>query len=262
MYLNRLTRNSGLCLKKNSKIQLLIDLCLILHLTCGTKPHNIAMKVKQNKLNINFSGIFPECGCDEAGRGCLAGPVVAAAVILPSDFDCPQLNDSKQLTEKERDALRPFIEKNALAWAVAEVDNHEIDKINILNASILAMQRAIAKLKIRPGFIIVDGNRFKPFEDIPHQTVVKGDAKYLSIAAASVLAKTHRDEMITLHHAEYPHYSWDKNKAYPTEAHRKAIREYGITPLHRLSFNLTGEKPKPFPKRKRKKTSSQTESLF
>lgn len=220
------------------------------------------MKVKQNKLNINFSGIFPECGCDEAGRGCLAGPVVAAAVILPSDFDCPQLNDSKQLTEKERDALRPFIEKNALAWAVAEVDNHEIDKINILNASILAMQRAIAKLKIRPGFIIVDGNRFKPFEDIPHQTVVKGDAKYLSIAAASVLAKTHRDEMITLHHAEYPHYSWDKNKAYPTEAHRKAIREYGITPLHRLSFNLTGEKPKPLPKRKRKKTSSQTESLF
>lgn len=262
MYLNRLTRNSGLCLKKNSKIQLLIDLCLILHLTCGTKPHNIAMKVKQNKLNINFSGIFPECGCDEAGRGCLAGPVVAAAVILPSDFDCPQLNDSKQLTEKERDALRPFIEKNALAWAVAEVDNHEIDKINILNASILAMQRAIAKLKIRPGFIIVDGNRFKPFEDIPHQTVVKGDAKYLSIAAASVLAKTHRDEMITLHHAEYPHYSWDKNKAYPTEAHRKAIREYGVTPLHRLSFNLTGEKPKPLPKRKRKKTSSQTESLF
>ncbi len=220
------------------------------------------MKVKQNKLNINFSGIFPECGCDEAGRGCLAGPVVAAAVILPSDFDCPQLNDSKQLTEKERDALRPFIEKNVLAWAVAEVDNHEIDKINILNASILAMQRAIAKLKIRPGFIIVDGNRFKPFEDIPHQTVVKGDAKYLSIAAASVLAKTHRDEMITLHHAEYPHYSWDKNKAYPTEAHRKAIREYGITPLHRLSFNLTGEKPKPLPKRKRKKTSSQTESLF
>ena len=220
------------------------------------------MKVKQNKLNINFSGIFPECGCDEAGRGCLAGSVVAAAVILPPDFDCPQLNDSKQLTEKERDALRPVIEQNALAWAVAEVDNREIDKINILNASILAMQRAIAKLKIRPGFIIVDGNRFKPFEDIPHQTVVKGDAKYLSIAAASVLAKTHRDEMITLHHAEYPHYSWDKNKAYPTEAHRKAIREYGVTPLHRLSFNLTGEKPKPLPKRKRKKTSSQTESLF
>ena len=262
MYLNRLTRNFGLCLKKNSKIQLLIDLCLILHLTCGTKPHNIAMKVKQNKLNINFSGIFPECGCDEAGRGCLAGPVVAAAVILPSDFDCPQLNDSKQLTEKERDALRSFIEKNALAWAVAEVDNHEIDKINILNASILAMQRAIAKLKIRPGFIIVDGNRFKPFEDIPHQTVVKGDAKYLSIAAASVLAKTHRDEMITRDHAEYPQYAWDRNKAYPTVAHRKAIREYGVTPLHRLSFNLTGEKPKPLPKRKRKKTSSQTESLF
>jgi len=142
------------------------------------------------------------------------------------------------------------------------VDNHEIDKINILNASILAMQRAIAKLKIRPGFIIVDGNRFKPFEDIPHQTVVKGDAKYLSIAAASVLAKTHRDEMITLHHAEYPQYAWDKNKAYPTEAHRKAIQEYGITPLHRLSFNLTGEKVKPLPKRKSKKKQTQAESLF
>lgn len=152
--------------------------------------------MKQNKLSNNFSGIFPECGCDEAGRGCLAGPVVAAAVILPPDFDCPQLNDSKQLTEKERNALRLVIEANALAWAVAEVDNHEIDKINILNASILAMQRAIAKLKIRPGFIIVDGNRFKAFEDIPHQTIVKGDAKYLSIAAASVLAKTDRKSVV------------------------------------------------------------------
>ncbi|MDX9920794.1 MAG: ribonuclease HII [Paludibacter sp.] len=218
--------------------------------------------MKQNKLSNNFSGIFPECGCDEAGRGCLAGPVVAAAVILPPDFDCPQLNDSKQLTEKERDALRPLIEQNALAWAVAEVDNREIDKINILNASILAMQRAIAKLKIRPGFIIVDGNRFKAFEDIPHQTIVKGDAKYLSIAAASVLAKTHRDEMITRDHAEYPQYAWDRNKAYPTVAHRKAIQEYGITPLHRVSFNLTGEKVKPLPKRKRKKNQTQAESLF
>ncbi len=211
------------------------------------------MKVKQNKLNINFSGIFPECGCDEAGRGCLAGPVVAAAVILPSDFDCPQLNDSKQLTEKERDALRPFIEKNALAWAVAEVDNHEIDKINILNASILAMQRAIAKLKIRPGFIIVDGNRFKPFEDIPHQTVVKGDAKYLSIAAASVLAKTHRDALMLQLHAEFPMYDWAQNKAYPTLKHRNAIRLNGVTPYHRMSYDLLGVKQKPVRKKKVKK---------
>jgi len=215
-----------------------------------------------NSLLTNFSGKLLECGCDEAGRGCLAGPVVAAAVILPADFDYPTLNDSKQLSEKQREQLRPFIEENALAWAVAIVDNNEIDEINILNASILAMHGAIDQLSVVPEFIIVDGNKFKPYAAVPHQTIVKGDSKYLSIAAASVLAKTHRDEMITLHHAEYPHYSWDKNKAYPTEAHRKAIREYGVTPLHRLSFNLTGEKPKPLPKRKRKKTSSQTESLF
>lgn len=190
----------------------------------------------------NFSGAKLECGTDEAGRGCLAGPVVAAAVILPEGFECSALNDSKQLTEKERDALRPIIEQNAIAWAVGIVDNIEIDQINILNASILAMHKAIDGLALRPQFIISDGNRFKPFKNIPHQTIVKGDAKYLSIAAASVLAKTHRDELMQALHAEYPHYDWDKNKAYPTLAHRKAIALNGTTPYHRMSFNLTGDK--------------------
>lgn len=190
----------------------------------------------------NFSGFELECGIDEAGRGCLAGPVVAAAVILPIEFVCPQLNDSKQLTEKERDLLRPIIEQNAIAWAVGVVDNLAIDQINILNASILAMHIAIDELKIQPEFIISDGNRFKPFKNIPYQTIVKGDAKYLSIAAASVLAKTHRDEMMQMLHAEYPQYGWDKNKAYPTKAHRWAIAEYGASSLHRMSFNLLGDK--------------------
>jgi ribonuclease HII len=190
----------------------------------------------------NFSGLIPECGTDEAGRGCLAGQVVAAAVILPDNFECPALNDSKQLTEKERDALRPYIEQNALAWAVGVVENAEIDNINILNASILAMHKAIDGLALRPQFIISDGNRFKPYQNIPHQTIVKGDGKYLSIAAASVLAKTHRDELMQLLHAEYPHYNWDKNKAYPTIAHRKAIALNGTTHYHRMSFNLTGDK--------------------
>ena len=190
----------------------------------------------------NFSGAKLECGNDEAGRGCLAGPVVAAAVILPEDFECPTLNDSKQLTEKERDVLRPFIEQNAIAWAVGVVDNIEIDQLNILNASILAMHKAIEGLKVQPQFIISDGNRFKPYQNIPHQTIVKGDGKYLSIAAASVLAKTHRDELMQQLHAEYPHYDWDKNKAYPTKAHRNAIALNGTTPYHRMSFNLTGDK--------------------
>ncbi len=193
-------------------------------------------------LLYNFSGCELECGTDEAGRGCLAGPVVAAAVILPVDFECAELNDSKQLTEKERDTLRPFIEKNALAWAVGVVDNSEIDKINILNASILAMHKAIEALTFQPEFIISDGNRFKPYRNIPHQTIVKGDAKYLSIAAASVLAKTHRDEIMKQLHTEHPQYDWDKNKAYPTIAHRKAIALNGTTPYHRMSFNLTGDK--------------------
>ncbi|MBN2766445.1 MAG: ribonuclease HII [Paludibacteraceae bacterium] len=214
-------------------------------------------------LKINYSGLYPECGCDEAGRGCLAGPVVAAAVILAPDFECPQLNDSKQLSEKERDALRPFIEQNALAWAVAEVDNREIDEINILNASILAMQRAIAKLSLKPAYIIVDGNKFKSYGDIPHQTIVKGDAKYLSIAAASVLAKTHRDELMVTLHKYFPQYSWDRNKAYPTMAHRQAIVKYGVTDLHRLTFNLTGEKQVPVvKKRKKRKSAGQIESPF
>ena len=199
------------------------------------------IKSQENKLLANFSSYNLECGCDEAGRGCLAGPVVAAAVILPPDFHCPLLNDSKQLTEKERELLRPIIESEALAWAVAEVDNLEIDKINILNASILAMHRAVDKLHIRPEFIIVDGNRFKPYSDILHQTIVKGDSKYLSIAAASVLAKTHRDELMQQLNAEFPNYDWNKNKAYPTIKHREAIRQNGTTPYHRMSYDLLGD---------------------
>jgi ribonuclease HII len=205
----------------------------------------------QQGLKGNFSTFSLECGCDEAGRGCLAGPVVAAAVILPKNFECPLLNDSKQLTEQQRETLRPIIEKEALAWAVAEVDNHEIDEINILNASILAMHRAVQKLTTRPEFIIVDGNRFKPFEDIPHQTIVKGDSKYLSIAAASVLAKTHRDELMQTLHAEFPHFDWDKNKAYPTLKHRASIREHGTTDYHRMTFNLLGGEKKAVKKLKK-----------
>ncbi len=212
-------------------------------------------------LNPNFSCYNFECGCDEAGRGCLAGPVVAAAVILPIGFANPLLNDSKQLTEKERDLLRPIIEKQALAWAVAEVDNHEIDEINILNASILAMHRAIDKLCIRPEFIIVDGNKFKPYADIYHQTIVKGDSKYLSIAAASILAKTHRDEIMLKLHAEFPVYDWNNNKAYPTPKHRAGIRKYGTTHYHRLSYDLLGERKTEEMKRKSEKSSSETQNL-
>ncbi|MDE6266599.1 MAG: ribonuclease HII [Muribaculaceae bacterium] len=179
-----------------------------------------------------------EAGTDEAGRGCLAGPVVAAAVILPDDFSHPWLNDSKQLNEKRRNALRTVIEQEALAWAVAMVSNTEIDEINILNASILAMHRALAALKITPGAIIVDGNRFKPYRDIPSQTFVKGDGRFGNIAAASILAKTHRDEFMVCIHQDYPYYGWDKNKGYPTKAHRAAIEQHGPTPFHRMSFTL------------------------
>ena len=208
--------------------------------TINTKPdHQIELKAG---LKGNFSVFMVECGCDEAGRGCLAGPVVAAAVILPPGFVCPLLNDSKQLTESVRDTLRPVIEREALAWAVAEVSNDEIDDINILNASILAMHRAMDKLVIRPEFIIVDGNRFKSYGDIPYQTIVKGDSKYLSIAAASVLAKTHRDERMQQLHLEYPAFSWDQNKAYPTLVHRAAIRLNGTTPYHRMTFDLLGDR--------------------
>ena len=181
-----------------------------------------------------------EAGCDEAGRGCLAGSVYAAAVILPSDFKNELLDDSKKLTEKQRYALRPVIEKEALAWAVGIVTAQEIDNINILNASILAMHRAVAQLQITPQHLIVDGNRFKPYSDIPHTTVVKGDGKYLSIAAASVLAKTYRHDYMLGLHAEYPHYDWANNKGYPTAKHRAAIQLYGTTPYHRMTFNLLG----------------------
>lgn len=170
--------------------------------------------------------------------GCLAGPVFAAAVILPDNFSDELLNDSKQLSEKQRAGLRPVIEREALAWAVASVDNHEIDKINILNASILAMHRALDQLKVRPGHIIVDGNRFKKYRDIPHLCIVKGDGKYMSIAAASVLAKTHRDEYMENLHALFPVYNWKKNKGYPTQEHRKGIEQAGVTEFHRTSFTL------------------------
>lgn len=179
-----------------------------------------------------------ECGCDEAGRGCLAGSVFAAAVILPPDFTNDILNDSKQLTEKQRYALRPIIEQQAIAWAVGEVTAAEIDQINILNASILAMHRAIDALKMRPEHILVDGNRFKPYPFIPHRTVVKGDATYMSIAAASILAKTYRDDYMVQLAQEYPHYGWEVNKGYPTPQHKKAIREFGCTPYHRMTFKM------------------------
>ena len=179
-----------------------------------------------------------EAGCDEAGRGCLAGSVFAAAVILPPDYENGLLNDSKQLSEKRRYLLRSMIEKDALAWAVGVVTAAEIDKINILNASILAMHRALDVLSVRPEAIIVDGNRFKPYHDVPHTTIVKGDGKYLSIAAASILAKTYRDDYMKAIAEEFPQYDWQSNKGYPTKKHRAAIKEYGISPYHRKSFTL------------------------
>ncbi len=182
-----------------------------------------------------------EAGCDEAGRGCLAGAVYAAAVILPKDFYNERLNDSKQLTERQRYALREVIEREAIAWAVGVVQPEEIDKINILNASILAMHRAIDGLKVRPESLIIDGNRFKPYQSLPHTTVVKGDGKYLSIAAASILAKTYRDDYMNKLHEAYPHYDWKGNKGYPTKKHREGIRLHGVTPYHRMSFNLLGD---------------------
>lgn len=188
-----------------------------------------------------------EAGCDEAGRGCLAGSVYAAAVILPEDYQNELLNDSKQLTEKRRYQLREIIERDAIAWAVGIVTPEEIDKINILNASILAMHRALDQLKVRPEAIIVDGNRFKPYtppdlpEGVPYTTIVKGDGKYLSIAAASILAKTYRDDYMNRLAEEYPQYDWLSNKGYPTKKHRDAIKQYGITPYHRKSYNLLGD---------------------
>lgn len=182
-----------------------------------------------------------EAGCDEAGRGCLAGSVFAAAVILPRDFQNDELNDSKQLSEKKRYALRPLIEREAIAWAVGVVTPEEIDRINILKASFLAMHRAIAQLAVVPEHLLIDGNRFTPYPGLPHTTVVKGDGKFLSIAAASILAKTYRDDYMTALAAEYPAYHWTDNKGYPTKAHREAIRACGITPYHRKTFTLLSE---------------------
>lgn len=187
-----------------------------------------------------FDGVV-EAGCDEAGRGCLAGSVYAAAVIFPPGYANDELNDSKQLTDKRRKQLREIIERDALAWAVGIVTPEEIDKINILNASILAMHRALDQLNVRPEAVIVDGNRFKPYNKLPHATIVKGDGKYLSIAAASILAKTYRDDYMDKLAEEYPHYDWLGNKGYPTKKHREAIKIHGITPYHRKSFNLLGD---------------------
>lgn len=192
-------------------------------------------------LLANFSGLQYETGTDEAGRGCLAGPVTAAAVILPEDFELALLNDSKQLSEKIREQLRPIIQEQALCYHVTNIEPEIIDEINILNASIRAMQECIKKLTPIPDYIIVDGNRFKPVNDIPHSCIIKGDSKYLSIAAASILAKTYRDDYMTKIHEEYPMYNWKKNKGYPTEEHREAIKKYGITKYHRRSFRLLPE---------------------
>lgn len=191
------------------------------------------------ELLCTYQQEFIEAGCDEAGRGCLAGPVMAAAVILPKDFYLQGLNDSKKLTHKQRESLRPIIEAEAIAWAVAAVDHTEIDQINILNASFLAMHRAIEKLKVKPAYLAIDGNRFKAYPNIPHSCIIKGDGKYLNIAAASILAKTHRDEYMTNLHQVYPLYNWQQNKGYPTIAHRKAVVANGLSPFHRKTFNVS-----------------------
>ena len=190
-------------------------------------------------LENSYQTELLEAGCDEAGRGCLAGSVFAAAVILPPDFYHPLLNDSKQMTERQRDLLRPIIEREAVAWAVAEITASRIDEINILRASIEGMNVAAANLKVAPQFLAIDGNRFISHNGLPYKCIVKGDGKYANIAAASVLAKTHRDEYMLRLHEEYPNYGWYRNKGYPTKEHRMAIREYGLTPYHRLSFNHT-----------------------
>ena len=192
-------------------------------------------------LQQNIDSKRLEAGCDEAGRGCLAGPVFAAAVILPNDFVNEMLNDSKQLTEKQRVTLRPIIEKESLAWAVGIVYPAEIDKINILKASFLAMHRAVDQLTIKPEFLLIDGNRFNPYPNIDHTCVVKGDSKFLSIAAASILAKTYRDDYMDKIDKQFPCYDWCNNKGYPTKKHRKAIKEFGTTEYHRMTFNLLGD---------------------
>lgn len=191
-----------------------------------------------------YNAQYTEAGLDEAGRGCLAGPVVAAAVILPKNYEHPLLNDSKQLTKLQREQLRTEILNDALAWAVAEVSNQEIDKINILKASFLAMHRAIEQLSICPEHLLIDGNRFTPYPLIPHTCIVKGDAKFLSIAAASILAKTHRDELMVALSKDFPHYGWEQNAGYPTLYHRQAIQQHGVSPYHRLSFRHITSPPK------------------
>lgn len=195
-------------------------------------------------LNLRFTKFLLESGTDEAGRGCLAGPVTAAAVILPEDFSLPLLNDSKQLSEKVREKLRPIIEEQAISFSYTHLEPIIIDKINILNASIQAMQESITKLNPTPEYIIVDGNRFKPLNNIPYTCIIKGDSKYMSIAAASILAKTYRDDYMSRIHEEFPMYNWKKNKGYPTKEHREAIAKYGITKYHRLSFRLLPEQLK------------------
>ncbi len=191
-------------------------------------------------LASHFYEGLTEAGCDEAGRGCLAGSVYAGAVIFPPDYRNEELNDSKQLSERRRNALREVIKRDAVAWAVGVVEPDEIDRINILNASILAMHRALDALSVCPEAVIVDGNRFKPYRNLPYTTIVKGDGKYLSIAAASILAKTYRDDYMAELARQYPQYDWQSNKGYPTKKHREAIREFGITPFHRRSYNLLG----------------------
>lgn len=199
----------------------------------------IFVRFKYRKMLLSFyKQNVIEAGCDEAGRGCLAGSVFAAAVIFPPDYKNELLNDSKKITEKQRYLLRPVIQKDALAWSVGIATAQEIDEINILNASILAMHRAVENLKIVPEYLIVDGNKFKPYKDIPHQTIVKGDGKYLSIAAASVLAKTFRDDYMLELHKEFPQYDWATNKGYPTKKHRDVIKEIGFTPYHRMSYKF------------------------
>ncbi len=197
--------------------------------------------MRKSKLLSFFNEGTIEAGCDEAGRGCLAGPVFAAAVILPHDFENEILNDSKILTEKQRNVLRPIIEKEALDWVVEAVSNDEIDEVNILNASFLAMNRAVERLKIKPEHLLIDGNRFRTQSKIPYTCMIKGDGRFLSIAAASVLAKTYRDEFMTKIHVEFPDYDWQKNKGYPTKQHRDAIRKFGITSYHRKTFSLLNE---------------------
>jgi ribonuclease HII len=212
----------------------------LLLIIADTKQRLIKM-TRRNLLQLCLKGGRLEAGCDEAGRGCLAGPVVAAAVILPANFENDLLNDSKELTEKERNLLRPIIETQALAWAIGVVSHTEIDEINILNASFLAMHRAISQLKLIPEHLLIDGNRFNPYPHIQHTCIIKGDGKFMPIAAASVLAKTFRDDLMKSLHGQFPQYCWNNNKGYPTKAHRQAIRETGPSPYHRMTFHLLKE---------------------